>query len=497
MEKQKVLNYYNFFPTVERIIKSELLFNKHDPSPISDTDIILHKYFKNIISHPPRDYNICFIHSCNNGTNQDILISMLDNAIDKMAYILHYIVVINIGQPITFDECHPKVLLINYSDNLDLFEKPTINLMHALSTYISPSSKILYLHTKGISYEPGSVIYNNVRDWCSLMTYFLVDKHKVCMDLLDLYPVVGVNCLPRPHLHYSGNFWWSSANHIRNIGPITSDIRHDCEWWILSGEPRHYELYNSGVDHYVTPFPNTNYVNHDLSDLYKFPERTLITCINLERRPDRQETMTQLLESISLSDNSLFYRAVDGTELLPSDKIIEMFGNNDFGNRRSFIGTALSHYNLWRKLLKSDTYDNYLIMEDDVDIDPLLSFKLNHLLRADDSDILYLGYTCYHSDRPKIEARVKPNMLYTENLDMQLFIGGFFGYVINKSGAEKLVSFIKKNGIKHGIDYLPKKYGEEIGLVQKACVPSLIHTDYVDMNNCVDSDIQYDRIALF
>jgi hypothetical protein len=41
-------------------------------------------------------------------------------------------------------------------------------------------------------------------------------------------------------------------------------------------------------------------------------------------------------------------------------------------------------------------------------------------------------------------------------LNKSIYIGGIFGYSINKSGAQKMVDYIHKHGIKHGIDYVMK-----------------------------------------
>ena len=37
-----------------------------------------------------------------------------------------------------------------------------------------------------------------------------------------------------------------------------------------------------------------------------------------------------------------------------------------------------------------------------------------------------------------------------------LYIGGFFGYIVSKNFADKMRKYINTNGVKHGIDYLIK-----------------------------------------
>jgi GR25 family glycosyltransferase involved in LPS biosynthesis len=153
-------------------------------------------------------------------------------------------------------------------------------------------------------------------------------------------------------------------------------------------------------------------------------------------------------------------------------------------------------------LLVDQEYDNYLILEDDIEfIDRNMRMSLNKVFRLskelDEWDIIYLGHSikrdCFHQ--------------YMENFKNQreiiliphitsITIGGIFGYLLSKSGAKKFIDFIKQNGIKHGIDYLMFKYSKEMNLVQYECVPRLILSEYVDISHRVDSDIQYNRDVL-
>ena len=44
------------------------------------------------------------------------------------------------------------------------------------------NANILYLHTKGVSYDKSLQTVNN---WIDYMLYYLVERHKECIELLD------------------------------------------------------------------------------------------------------------------------------------------------------------------------------------------------------------------------------------------------------------------------------------------------------------------------
>lgn len=500
-EKQKVLDYYNFFPTLERIIKQEFKFN-YKPT---DDEIFYHKYFKDIIPNLQLTKNIakkiCFIHSCNTNNNLSILCKILNTIIEtKTIDELDYVYVVNLGIKINYDKLNHikyehkiKIKIINYAENTKLFEKPTVNLVNLFSRF--NDSKILYLHTKGTSYNGEN---NNVNDWTNYMLYFLLNKHQLCLDMLNIYDTVGCNYNEKPFKHYSGNFWWADSKYIRTLAPITSNDRHASEWYILSGNNVNmYNLNSSNVDHYINAYPLAKYVNSLPDDkFYKFPEDITIKCVNLVRRLDRKQSMTTLLKDNSLYEHCNFIEAVDGKFLEITDDVKTMFADNDFGSRPGVIGCALSHYNIWNSLSVDSMFEKYLVFEDDIELTDRFLFKFNHVINLInnmklDWDIIYLGYS----------TRVQKN--YTDKkigifpYDLANNIGGTFCYLISKRGANKFLSFIEKNGIKHGIDYLMFKYHKEMDLKQYQVTIPLVFSECVRNGKVADSDIQYDSTKLF
>jgi hypothetical protein len=191
----------------------------------------------------------CFIHSCSL-KNNDILDEIVDK-INKMEF--HHIFIINIGNKINkvYGE---NVDIIEYSENINLFEIPTINIIHSFCVR-NPESKVLYLHTKGVSYQ---TVPQQVVDWKNMMLYFLIDND--CVKLLEKHDIVGCNYLENPHPHFSGNFWWARASYVNKLKPIETTVKHDAEWWIFSdNNPSYYSLHNSNVNHYHELYPLDRY----------------------------------------------------------------------------------------------------------------------------------------------------------------------------------------------------------------------------------------------
>ncbi len=206
-----------------------------------------------------------------------------------------------------------------------------------------------------------------------------------------------------------------------------------------------------------------------------------IKVVNLERRPDRKEQTIAKFKDMGIIDYK-FIEAVDGQKLDIGIDIIELFKGNDYGNRKGFIGCALSHYNLWKQLLKSsDEY--YYIMEDDVQIEPEFSDKIKSI-DFKKYDILFIGYSMYSNVREKMKY---DNKFIIERLLMSQYIGGTFAYSINRTGAKKIIDYIEKNGIKHGIDYLFKIIPELECYESK---PQLCFSEWNENGKEIDSDIQ-------
>jgi len=215
-----------------------------------------------------------------------------------------------------------------------------------------------------------------------------------------------------------------------------------------------------------------------------------IKIVNLERRPDRKMKTTEILEQNGISSYE-FIAAVDGKTLISTKYIADLFQGNDFGNRRGVIGCALSHYQLWQQLLVDETNSYYIIMEDDFTVCRDVKQKMDSLVpHFQEKDVVFLGYHMFEKERIKVKDIYddeKRSVVRIEPLNQRLYIGGMFGYSINKAGAKKLVDYIQTNGIKHGIDYLVKIVD---GLHSYECRPSLFFSVWNENGKNIDTDIQ-------
>jgi len=226
-----------------------------------------------------------------------------------------------------------------------------------------------------------------------------------------------------------------------------------------------------------------------------FNKKTRIKCVNLERRPDRKKSLTDLLISVDLFQYCDFIKATDGEQLKPTDEIRHLFRNNDFQNRRGVIGCALSHYYLWQDLINDENYENYLILEDDITFYNNPKKELSNLFeilnKKNNWDIIHLGHHLLPS--------FKEFFSHQKKLSIMDCMGGpgTFGYIINKSGAKKMLAAIEKYGIKCAIDRIAYLYHKEMNIIQYQTIPHLVYSDYVTTNNGVDSDIQYNHNYLF
>jgi hypothetical protein len=200
-----------------------------------------------IYKYNPNPKRVVFIHSCNLGD-----LSMLEYLLSIVKPLDCEVHVINIGEPITKDY---NVILTNYSQDILLYEIPTIN---AIRNYCleNHGCYILYLHTKGVSYQ---FMNTNVNDWINMMLHFLMKKNT--SNLLHQYDTIGCNYLQKEGVppHWSGNFWWARSDYIRTLPLLETDNKYSAEMWLFTNQPSFHELHNSRVDHYLEGYPKKYY----------------------------------------------------------------------------------------------------------------------------------------------------------------------------------------------------------------------------------------------
>ena len=139
-----------------------------------------------------------------------------------------------------------KIKVMQKSTNITMMERLTLENMRQ---HVTASDRVLYMHSKGISYDPSSVLGMNTHWWTLLMEYHLLQGHARCIALLDSYDVVGVKWedMQRPDAkpggHFSGNFWWANGAYILSLDAAIAEQYHDPELFIGLQSPRYFSLW--------------------------------------------------------------------------------------------------------------------------------------------------------------------------------------------------------------------------------------------------------------
>ena len=218
-----------------------------------------------------------------------------------------------------------------------------------------------------------------------------------------------------------------------------------------------------------------------------------IKVVNLKRRNDRKKNVETIFNKINF-ENYDFYEAVDGKNISPTLEIKNLFKDNDFCYRKCFIGCALSHYNIWNELLNEIDSDYYIIFEDDITLSEYFNSNFNKAKiyienNLNTIDFLFLGYHTYNSNNLDINSYSNDTFSVIP-CNRDSYLGGTFSYIITKNGAQKMLEYIKNNGIKHGIDYVIK-INKNLNMYE--VYPNIIFSKWVSNGySNIDSDIQKD-----
>jgi len=158
-----------------------------------------------------------------------------------------------------FDE-DLKMEVVVFDNNLS--EYGTLTLLQNYCK-LNPNSTVLYYHTKGSSREKNYYIDS----WRECLEYFCIEEwtqplkdiiNKECNVCGALY-VESFKFLDYHFQNYfSGNFWWSSSNHINTLEQITK-VHHNS-----NGERINSELWLGSKPHYWK-----SYYNEDVSSWYE------------------------------------------------------------------------------------------------------------------------------------------------------------------------------------------------------------------------------------
>ena len=159
----------------------------------------------------------------------------------------------------------------------------------------------------------------------------------------------------------------------------------------------------------------------------------------------------------------------------------------------------MSHIKMYIELIYSD-FDVYCILEDDIKLTSNFQNKFLNIfqqLKNNNWDLVYLGHHLrnlndkeYAYDSNIIPTIQKMNVYQS----FQLSLGGTIGYLITKSGAQKLLDFISETGSTNCIDTLQQKSANILNVYY--CNPHLIYSECIRGQNQIDTDIQHNLKSL-
>lgn len=219
--------------------------------------------------------------------------------------------------------------------------------------------------------------------------------------------------------------------------------------------PNYNFLNERRMCYFRNPIENT--ILYDVAST-KFKD-TKVYIITLEKYPRRRQKLLNLISSLCKVGLKVeFFNGVDGNEVLTRDtpfehiKILEYKRQiyaydrrvrlNGQPMKKGETGCSMSHVLLYKKLMEDDYFNNYLIMEDDAELDVSLESLYNTLLNMPEKfDVLHIS----KSDWYPFEKEKKVNDIFYR--PQKKFFNRATGYIISKQGCVKLLDAIQGNMI--------------------------------------------------
>jgi hypothetical protein len=188
---------------------------------------------------------------------------------------------VNGDQPMPFNLA--KINKIHKNTNKD--QSTEYVTIKALYDYCSlQDCYAMFFHSKGVTWTDKNKIEHekkfisniepvleNIPKWRDYLEYFVIDKWKDCIQLLDEHDTVGTEWTVGATLgsdyydipHYAGTMWWANSDYIKKLDPnfVTNNMiigRYATELWIGTKNPKYYNFHNSGKNLYMSP-PDLNY----------------------------------------------------------------------------------------------------------------------------------------------------------------------------------------------------------------------------------------------
>lgn len=164
--------------------------------------------------------------------------------------------------------------IISVRNNNHTLEADTLKHMWDFAS-VNPGYKILYIHTKGVTWAEDSGIGDVTTKWRRFMEGYVIRRWKECVIHLDTHDTCGVLYKDKAYYnpgtpdytildanYYDGNFWWATSDYIATLDPnylYTSDtpwLRGKSELWIGTQKPNAHVMYNI---EYINPYHDCDF----------------------------------------------------------------------------------------------------------------------------------------------------------------------------------------------------------------------------------------------
>ncbi|MDX6581027.1 MAG: hypothetical protein QOI10_211 [Solirubrobacterales bacterium] len=151
-----------------------------------------------------------------------------------------------------------RVEVVHLSDEATAYERPILEHARRFCERDEPLARAAwYMHAKGVSDHHWR--NPNVAAWRRYMQSFVAGRWRECAGALADHDLCGVNWHAEPAPHFSGNFWWARPRYLARLAETIGPAHSDPEFWIGTGQPVVRSLHESGIDHYLEPYPSERY----------------------------------------------------------------------------------------------------------------------------------------------------------------------------------------------------------------------------------------------
>ena len=232
----------------------------------------------------------------------------------------------------------------------------------------------------------------------------------------------------------------------------------------------------------------------------QYPFDTIII-INLKRRKDKLDRILSRIDTLGLNKvfNVVIFDAVDGRDINQEwlDKEGVVIQPNYFdpfrhrGITTGEIGCALSHYKSWEMIYNNKDIESALIVEDDA----VFPDEFLDDLKFIQENVDPMDWELFYLSRKKIRDEKEEE--YCEGIVRPTFSYWCLAYIVNKSGARKLIQTNYLKNLIPSDEYVPfmidkgnttlnrvwKDYGDYSKLLSLATIRRIINPENIAFDN--------------